>query len=1018
MLLLLLQVLLCVGAVLAQPGAPPTNATICATALFPDNYLVAGFATRHFAPAYPQTSWAFKLIVAVPTRRDLLFAFLANGTDCDVLIGPGFSSYAVAFSPLIPPRMIWLNPSATSTELSNKAAHPSFSRTIPTDDVNAGALAIVAREWGWAVASVLCLDDPYGRSVAQGFSTAFTANGGTIELSRCYNSDSANETVKALLDDVLAADSRVLFVASSSATLNWYIEQTRAYERLILLFPEGSCGNASLTRFPGSICATYEPDPSYLTFEQAYMTRTDRSLVNQVVSSGFGSASRENRTRPYGPFAADSVHLAMDSITSYYTSANRSAVTLTEWTRRRAFDGFSGRVVLNNVTGDRIAARLAVFNGRPATDGGWQVIGHVSNGRYVVAPPSSSTAATGASAPTSASGPYWLGSFYSHTPPSGMRPLPEEKKAFPFYYIIAGAIVLLAIVAYAVVRARRAAALAKWPTDAAKPFAVMFVGTKNEALAAELYPHDIARAQAAAAKAVKQTVAKHDCVEARRVGDGTVMIVSKSPYAALRCATAIVDALDQLDWPSLLPEDHRITRTRGRAGVDRDDKISHRSTQSRLSQHSRVSNQTITSTAVSSAFSKVARLYPNIGIHYGAGNIDHDEDRNVFSYHGEVVTVAAEVADNAIEQHILVTDAVISFLDTDAADVAEAMQTFATITLAAKSTAQKAAAIGSRVPTFSYLPDGCARSKVLARLLQTTLDNRAKRKEDAAGSVAGALMAAETGVSQRRIAVVHLHVPALLNESGRLSRDEHQKRIMAVMETVADIVKLHRGHIEYVHDAVVVASVNARGKATTAVPVSRAAAIALDVDEEVATLMNLQHVTAGVATSTAMIGTCHDVHVCVGSAATYAAQLCKAARRMDVRALTLGEAYSDLFTVFSVTTVDIAGLASPAGIVRRARIVSINQAREKELDGEWLYNVTTNANSTEELFKKVQHNQLTDEDREARPAPPVAAPDAAQTCEERAEAMAAERVAAAITHGDIEDYARSRAAELGIGASF
>lgn len=993
---------------------PPNQGLICATSLWPDNFLVAEFATRHFAPMFPLTNWSFQLITAAADRRDLLFAFLANGANCDVLIGPGFSSYAVAFSPLVPSNMIWLNPSATSTELSNKDAHPSFSRTIPTDDVNAGALAVVARHFGWSLASVLCLDDAYGRSVAQGFSTSFATLGGTIELSRCYSSDSTNSTVKRLLSDVFAADSRVLFVAAfNSPTLVHQLELSRAHERLILLFPEGDCTDAMLTKFPGSICANYEPDPSYATFEATYRTRTDRRLVQTAAAAGNPFLDRENVTRPYGAFAADAVRLGMESLASYHTSGNRTGVSLAAWTRQRTFDGFSGRVLLHNVTGDRASARLAVFNGRPAADGGWQITGHVADMRYTAAPVTTGGAANGASAPTSASGPYWLGSFYSHTPPSGMRPVDQESGAFPWWYIAGGAVVALLVACFVVYRARRARALAKWPCDEAQPFAVMFVGTKNEDAAAELYPANIAAAQTAVAKAVRQCVAANNCVEARRVGDGTVMVASKSPSAILACAISVVDALDALDWRTLLPEEGRSSRAGG-SGVDRDDAVSHRSGHSRISHRSRVSTVVLTSAAVGSAFGHVARLYPNIGIHFGKGHIDHDEERNVFSYHGDVVAIAAEVADNAVEQHVLVTDAVVSFLDSETDVAIEAMQAFVTLSVAGKRKSNNNDG-SHKVPTFSYLPEASPRTRALERLLQHTVENRAKCK-DAAGNVAGALMAAETGVSQRRIGCVHLHVPSLLNEGGATSRDEHQNTILQTLDAIGEVVRAHRGHIEYVHDASVVISVNARGKAVTAAPACRAAAIAVDVDETLSA-MGMPNVTAGVATSTAMIGTCSEAHVAIGCAATYAAQLCKAARRLDVRVLALGESYSDLFTAFSVTTIDIACFASPAGFVRRARIVSVNNARDKQLEGEWLYNVTTAATVYEELFKKVQHNQLTDGDREERPALPAVSPEHSSR-EERATHMAAERVAAAIAHDDVEAYARTRAVELGIGASF
>lgn len=226
----------------------------------------ARFATKYYASAYPAFNWQFRFIGGPALNlRSFSAAWLQNGSGCDALLGPGFSGLATGISSIV--NVPWLDWSATSTELSDKSNFPTFSRVAPTDDVGGMLLVQAVATFGWKQVNIFCVDTPYGRSVTSGVSEAMLAIGGLVEIARCLPSGAAGAAVNAVIDGLLAAQSRLVVLAMSPDDVTYttfvaLIHSRKLENEFVFLFSEGFCSSNidSFLRMPGAFCVTYAVD--------------------------------------------------------------------------------------------------------------------------------------------------------------------------------------------------------------------------------------------------------------------------------------------------------------------------------------------------------------------------------------------------------------------------------------------------------------------------------------------------------------------------------------------------------------------------------------------------------------------------------------------------------------------------------------------------------------------------------------------------------------------------------------
>lgn len=96
--------------------------------------------------------------------------------------GSAVSSAAVDIA--VRNQVVQISPSSTSPEFTERARQGDFDgfwfRTAPPDTFQGDALAQLAREQGFENVAVLAINNDYGNGLVQAFTTAFTAEGGTV----------------------------------------------------------------------------------------------------------------------------------------------------------------------------------------------------------------------------------------------------------------------------------------------------------------------------------------------------------------------------------------------------------------------------------------------------------------------------------------------------------------------------------------------------------------------------------------------------------------------------------------------------------------------------------------------------------------------------------------------------------------------------------------------------------------------------------------------------------------------
>ena len=94
----------------------------------------------------------------------------SKNAGCIGVIGPGYSFLTVASAILADIIDITLlSNAASSTELTDRATYPNFTRVVPPDSQQARALVDLALFYGWYNASIVSTTEAYGLSLSAEF---------------------------------------------------------------------------------------------------------------------------------------------------------------------------------------------------------------------------------------------------------------------------------------------------------------------------------------------------------------------------------------------------------------------------------------------------------------------------------------------------------------------------------------------------------------------------------------------------------------------------------------------------------------------------------------------------------------------------------------------------------------------------------------------------------------------------------------------------------------------------------
>ena len=333
--------------------------TLCSQ---PSTYsMVTSLQARHTAAfassQFPTFNWQYKFIGTPEISiRSFAAAWSVNGTDCDALLGPGYSSIAAGMSPAV-----------DKPWLSDKAIYPSFSRVMPTDAIAASLLIQAISTFNWKLINIICVDGPYGRSVASGLSDALSAVGGSVESSRCVSSTSGNETLVPILTSLLTAQSRIVAIAMTRADPAYFSFVETVLDKgwvseFIFVFSEAFCSQNDQTfyLFAGAFCLTYDIDATLRDpFLSSFTTRNTTQDQQDLKGLGFDISQIDFASDDVdSSFAHDATIMMMKALTTFNASGPD---TIYGHLRKTTITGFTGDVRLD-ANGDRESSNAVLYN--------------------------------------------------------------------------------------------------------------------------------------------------------------------------------------------------------------------------------------------------------------------------------------------------------------------------------------------------------------------------------------------------------------------------------------------------------------------------------------------------------------------------------------------------------------------------------------------------------------------------------------------------------------------------------
>ncbi|MFZ9630085.1 MAG: ABC transporter substrate-binding protein, partial [Ilumatobacteraceae bacterium] len=135
----------------------------------------------------------------------------------DVIIGPTSSiATLAALSTAVDAGVLTCSPTASALALDDFPDNGLFIRTVPSDSLQAVALAALADDAGGARTALVYLDDPYGRPLAEHVQRSLRAKGVSVSASAAFSA--AEESLQAAVDQLVAAQPDVVIVLADATT--------------------------------------------------------------------------------------------------------------------------------------------------------------------------------------------------------------------------------------------------------------------------------------------------------------------------------------------------------------------------------------------------------------------------------------------------------------------------------------------------------------------------------------------------------------------------------------------------------------------------------------------------------------------------------------------------------------------------------------------------------------------------------------------------------------------------------
>ncbi|XP_069053457.1 extracellular calcium-sensing receptor-like [Lepisosteus oculatus] len=158
--------------------------------------------------------------VALKAALDLMNgqeAVFSTNTSCSksasvpAIVGESGSTPSIAISRVFGPfRIPLVSHYATCGCLSNKHEFPTFFRTIPSDNIQATALAQLVKHFGWTWIGAVRSDNDYGNFGMSAFLQAAQAEGICIEYSEAFYRTNPREKILKVVDVIKKSTAKVI----------------------------------------------------------------------------------------------------------------------------------------------------------------------------------------------------------------------------------------------------------------------------------------------------------------------------------------------------------------------------------------------------------------------------------------------------------------------------------------------------------------------------------------------------------------------------------------------------------------------------------------------------------------------------------------------------------------------------------------------------------------------------------------------------------------------------------------
>lgn len=138
---------------------------------------------------------------------------MVTGQNVAAIMGADCSGVttAIANNVAIPNGVVMISPSATSPALSTIEDEDFFFRTAPSDARQGEVLADLVNEEGIESVAVTYTNNDYGKGLADAFSTAFAALGGTVAISAAHDDGKADYSAEVGALQASGADTLMVF---------------------------------------------------------------------------------------------------------------------------------------------------------------------------------------------------------------------------------------------------------------------------------------------------------------------------------------------------------------------------------------------------------------------------------------------------------------------------------------------------------------------------------------------------------------------------------------------------------------------------------------------------------------------------------------------------------------------------------------------------------------------------------------------------------------------------------------